>query len=214
MEDIELQFLQACQEVVARNQELLPLLGKSLGIQKIEDVFYSWALRQCKQSGQITTTVWSYRFHGLECDLRNRSDGRYLRIDFGPKGRVDTFSAWGVLQFIMTSAFPWPQFDNLKSYFAKSLPPYNQFSGDFDKIHQIWNQLERNGYFDVADKKLIQLHKNYTYIDNSGLRHIKFPPTISEKIQIDSSVAHRKIISQPGYQILKEYQSHNQVNKG
>jgi hypothetical protein len=202
MEDIELRVLQACQEVVVRNNELFPLLETAVGVKK-QEVFYAWALRKCKQRGNLTHTPWSYYFHGLECDLKNLTDGRFLRIEFGPEGRIDTFSGWGVLQFIMTSVPPWSQFNDLKNYFTKSNPPFNQFSGDFDKFSPVWDKLEDKGYFEVADEKLIQLQEHYIHTDSEGIQHVKFPPDISERTQIDSSVAHRKTLSRYGHQILK-----------
>src|SRR5688572_23142460 len=103
MDPIELGVLEACREVVHRQHELLPLLAAALNVRE-EDVFYTWALRQCKQHGALEGTDWWYFFHGMECDLKNKVDGRFLRIDFGPDSSVDTFTAWGVLQYIMTSA--------------------------------------------------------------------------------------------------------------
>lgn len=201
MKNLETRILEACQEVVTRNQELLPLLSKAMGVEKIEEVFYSWAFRRCKQSGQLDN-VWKYRFHGLECDLKNHSDGRYLRIDFGPNGRVDTFSAWGILQFIMTSVSPWSQFDDLKSYFAKTAPPYDRFSGDSEKFHRVWDTLVNNGCFDIADTHLVELQEKYTYTNENGTRFIKFPSEISEKTKIDTHVSHKRVISQHGYKLL------------
>src|SRR5437879_2699245 len=100
MDALEIGVLKACQELVHRQQEMLPLLAAALHVPE-KEVFYTWALHKCKQHGDLEGTDWWYFFHGLECDLRNKADGRCLRIDFGPGGRVDTFTAWGVLQFIM-----------------------------------------------------------------------------------------------------------------
>ena len=65
MDSIELGVLEACQEVVLRQRELLPLLAEALGVPEGE-VFYTWALRRCKQSGHLEGTDWAYFFHGLE----------------------------------------------------------------------------------------------------------------------------------------------------
>lgn len=201
MKNLEIRILEACQEAVTRNQEFLPLLSKAIDVEKIEEVLYSWAFRRCKQSGQLNY-VWKYRFHGLECDLKNSSDGRYLRIDFGPNGRVDTFSAWGILQFIMTSVSPWSRFDDLKSYFAKTTPPYDRFSGDSDKFHRVWDKITNNGCFDVANADLLELQEKHTYTSENGTHFIKFPSEISEKTKVDTHVAHRRVISQYGYKLL------------
>ena len=96
----EFDVLAACQEAVARQHEMLPLLAETLRVPESE-VFYTRAERRFQQHGDLEGTDWWYFFHGLECELRNRADGRILRIDFGPGGTVDTFTAWGVFQFIM-----------------------------------------------------------------------------------------------------------------
>ncbi len=202
MKEIALKTLTACNEMIMRIREVLPLLESAVGIYQ-GAVFYTWAFRRCKQSGKIPVALWSYFFHGYECDLKNSSDGRFLRIDFGPGGRSDTFTAWGVLQFIMTSAEPWSQFDELKLFFAKNSPPFDQFSGNSHKIYDIWDILEDEGCFETADERLVQLEAQYTTVNSIGIRYVKFPTTVSEKTQIDCSVAHRKIISQHGHDLVK-----------
>src|SRR5438876_540615 len=89
---LELAVLEACREATVRNQEMLPLLAAALGVSEAE-VFYTWAFRKCRQRIRLGETDWVTFFHGLECDLKNQKDGRFLRIDFGPGGRVDTFTA-------------------------------------------------------------------------------------------------------------------------
>jgi len=202
MDTVELNVLKACHEMIIHNYEIVPLLGDYLGIEQ-EKIFYVWAFRKCKQSGQIPHTSWSYFFHGLECDLNNIHDGRVLRIDFGPKGRIDSFTPWGVLQFVMTSKSPWSEFHELKSLFAAKQPPLDRFSGDFNKFCFFWDKLENQGYFDNANEHLIQLQKRYTIIGDDGIQHIKFPPTVSEETVFDCFVAHRKVLSSLGKSLFE-----------
>ena len=108
----ELEVLKACYELLQHQKKLLTLLAFDLRL-GVYDVFFAWALRQCSQRGKLQND-WCYRFHGLECDFENESDGRFIRLDFGPYGRVDTFTSWGLLQFIMTTQKPWSGFANLK----------------------------------------------------------------------------------------------------
>lgn len=204
MNTTELEILHACHEFITRSQELFPLLESTLGV-KQEEVFYAWAFRQCQQRGQLSNSAWVYFFHGLECDLKNTSDGRFLRIDFGPHGRIDTFTAWGVLQFIMTSVSPWPLFPKLQRFFANTIPPFDQFSGDFDTFYPIWNRLEHEGCFGVADQELVQLQNRYTEVDSYGIQHVRFPANVSERTQVDCSVAHRKTLSQHGRTLLETH---------
>jgi len=202
MDSIELGVLEACQEVVLRQRELLPLLAETLKVPE-DRVFYTWAFRQCKQRGRVEGTDWVYFFHGLECDLKNVTDGRFLRIDFGPHGRANTFTAWGVLQFIMTSVPPWLEFPQLKACFAKGAPPFDQFSGAFDKMVPVWDRLEAKGAFEKADPSLMELEAKHTSRGPDGLLYIRLPPELSAESQVDCAVAGRQQLSGHGIQLLE-----------
>ncbi len=193
--------LEACQEVQRRQQEMLPLLAAALGVPP-EEVFYTWAWRRCQQRGRLPEEAWQFFFHGLECDLRNTADGRFLRLDFGPKGRVDTFTAWGVLQFIMTSTPPWGEYRDLKRTFAAKEPPWDQDAGDLGKFGEVWDQLEGWGCLQTADAQLVDLLKRHTSVGADGLQRLAFPPGTPERVQIDCSVAHRHRLSEEGRRLL------------
>jgi len=197
----ELSVLEASYEQTVRQQELLPLLAKQLGVAP-EEVFYTWAFRRCQQRGVIADTNWAYYFHGLECDLKNSTDGRFLRLDFGPKGTVQTFTLWGVVQFVMTSVHPWPEFAELKELLADSAPPYDQYSGSLQKMAPIWDVLAAKGMFEEADPGLVELKANCTLRGADGLFHIRFPADVSEQIQIDCSVAGRTRLSPMALDLL------------
>ncbi len=199
---IERGVLEACREVTLRQQEMLPLLGKALQVPE-NKVFYSWALRRCPQHGRLEGTDWVYFFHGLECDLRNTSDRRFLRIDFGPGGRVDTFTMWGVLQFIMTSLPPWGDYPEPKQHFAKEGPPFDEFSGSFEKMVPVWESLETRGAFERASPDLTAFEASHTSVGPDGLKHVRFPPGTSEELAIDCSVAHRQRLSPVGHSLLE-----------
>ena len=109
-------ILQACKIFTEiKTKQLVPLLSETLLLPS-QEIFYHWCFRQIKQRGVITEGEWWYFFHGMECDLRHISDGRYVRIEFGPGGRIDTFTNWGLLNFIVSSKEPWPDFLELKNY--------------------------------------------------------------------------------------------------
>jgi hypothetical protein len=57
------------------------------------------------------------------------------------RGTTDTFTEFGALQFVMTSKFPWSDFEQLKRFLAKENPPYNRFSGDYSKMNDICEKL-------------------------------------------------------------------------
>ncbi len=202
MEFPEIDILNACHEAELRQREMLPLLASALSVPP-EAVFYTWAFRRCRQRGELPGTPWGYFFHGLECDLKNSADGRFLRLDFGPRGRIDTISAWGVLQLIMTSTAPWADFPELKNLFADKAPPYDQFSGNFPQFCEDWDRLEGQGCFDLADSTLVQFLAQCTVVDPSGVQMVRFPPGTPEETQIDCSVAHRKHLSASARRLLE-----------
>lgn len=193
--------LAACQEVQRRQEEMLPLLALALEIRP-EEVFYTWALRRCQQRGRLSEEAWQFFFHGLECDLWHTGDGRFLRLDCGPKGRIDTFTAWGVLQFIMTSTHPWGEYRDLKRAFAATEPPWDQYAGDLGKFGEVWDQLEGWGCLQTADAQLVDFLQRHTSIGADGLQRLAFPPGTPERLQIDCLVAHRQRLSEEGRRLL------------
>ena len=201
IDSLEIKTFKACVELVSCQKKILALMASHLNLM-VNEIFFAWAFRTCNQTGKFSGD-WRYFFHGLECDVKNEADGRFLRIDFGPDGRIDTFTAWGLLQFIMTSKFPWPSFSTLKQHFSENGPPYDQFSGDIDKMNQIWNFFVNHTLLEVADKELLRLKKKYTFVEKDGIAYIKFPSEISEKKQINCSVAHRMKISGYGKKLLR-----------
>ncbi len=199
---VELGVLRACLEVIEHNQELLPLLAEALGVPETE-VFYTWAFRRCRQCIHFGDTDWVTFFHGLECDLRNERDGCFLRIDFGPGGRVDTFSSWGVLQYIMTATAPWTDYQWLRPHLAKGGPPYDRLSGDFLKMADVWDALEARGVFAPAEPALVRLTEQHTAIGEDGIRCVRYPPGTSDRTVIDCMVAGRTRLTPVGYSLLE-----------
>jgi len=192
-----LYFFHACCQVVLRQEELVPALAKVLGV-KPDGVFYIWAARKCEQTGFFDGEKWRYFFHGLECDLKNLKDGRFLRIDFGPAGRFDAFTAWGVTQFVMTSKEPWPDFSELRDYLAKDSPPYTEHSGSAEKAERLLDRLQRWGLVDTADKQLLALAKKHTRKDPQGISVLSLPSDRPEHTFYDLSVCNRKVLSPAG----------------
>ena len=201
MDSTEISVLEACRELVLRQGELLPLLADAIDVPESE-VFHTWALRKCGQRGRLEGTDWAYYFHGLECDLDNESDGRHVRIDFGPKGRVDTFTSWGVLQFIMTSAFPWTEFPHLAAALVEGEPPYNQYSASLGKLLPVWDRLEAKGCFERAAPNLIEFTARHSTIGPDGITYVRYPADTSEELSADCSVAHRQRLSPKAVRIL------------
>jgi hypothetical protein len=191
---------------VSRQQELVPLLAHYLGVQP-EEVFYRWAMSpRCEQHGLLGKTNWAYFFHGAECDLKNSLDGRFLRLDFGPRGKFDTFSGFGILQFVMTTKAPWREFPELREFFAETSPPYNELSGSHAKMSAIANRLKQLGFFEVADKELFTMVEQHTEVQPDGSRSIHLPSGFNDPTQHafwDVGVCHRWVLSELGKQTIK-----------
>ncbi|MBI1833023.1 MAG: hypothetical protein HYR84_16405 [Planctomycetes bacterium] len=201
MDSLEFNVLEACQEFMHRQQDMLPRLGAALDV-PAEHVFYKLVLRGARNRGRLKDEDWSYYPHGYECDLKNIRDGRYLRIDFGPGGRVGILNSWGVLQFIMTSVSPWRDFPLLRMHFAKGSPPFDQYSGDSSKMSLVWDRLTSMGAFQQAAPDLVALQAKYSSRGPDGLTYIKYPAEISDETRLDCAVAHRQVLSPVGLQLL------------
>ena len=199
-------FFYACSQVVLRQEELLPGLAKKLGV-NAREVFYVWAGRKCEQRGVLEGEEWSYFFHGLECDLKNLHDGRFLRIDFGPGGRFDAFTPWGVSQFVMTSKAPWPDFIGLREYLAQAGSAHHESSASLEKATGLCARLEKWGFIETADKLLLRLAKKHTR-KKSGIETLSLLPGRSERTYFDVSVANRKVLSAAGRRFLGFLERH------
>lgn len=130
--ELDLITLQACREFTTLKTEFVSLLSKVLCIET-NDIFYQWLSRKISQRGEIDLN-WGYFFHGYECDVRHKTDKRILRIEFGPTGRTDTFTSWGLYQFINTSCTPWIPFQYLKTILSVSKLPQKELDKIFSKL--------------------------------------------------------------------------------
>jgi hypothetical protein len=205
--DLELSFLLACQELVIYQQELAPFLADTLGIRP-DQLLYHWKIDpDCRQSGTLADGEWRYFFHGLECDLENVQDGRFLRLDFGPQGRLDTFTGWGVLQFIMAAKPPWREFPALRDFLAEKPPPYHRLSGSHQKMHLLADHLWDSGLVETADPHLCSLVQTWQHIEPDGKHVTKLPPEytgITNSRFWDTFVCGRWVLSNRGKDVIRE----------
>jgi hypothetical protein len=201
MEYLDLRFLLACHESVGRRNPLLDDLAASLSVRP-EELFYLWAERRCKQRGTLRGGEWAYFFHGFECNLRQVDDGRFLRVDFGPHGNTETFSSWGVAQFVMTSKSPWPDFGDLKAFLADGPPPYDEHSASLERAGQLGDHLERAGLIESADRQLLALSERHTTLNSNGIPTLRLPQGTPDRTYFDVSVARRKLISEEGQRLI------------
>jgi len=200
MKNIEIEFLKAINDMTQLKLELAPCIAEKLGC-GIKQIFYIWNKREIEQEGNFLD--WTYFFHGLECDLISNKDNRFIKIEFGPGGRVDTFTGWGAVQYIMASREPWPEYPELKKKLAAKKPPYDYFSGSHKKVVKLLKKLEKTKYVEVSDKALCVLVKESTIIDEEGYSFLNLPDDFSEVRITDSMVCHRLVISDKGRDVLK-----------
>jgi hypothetical protein len=158
MTELEFQFLSAAVELVARQQELIPLVAHAIGI----DPFEYWILGQRRDDSALDAIdrtadgEWGFRFHGLEFDIKNLRDGRGVRVDFGPRGRR-AFTSFGVGEFICSSRPPWQVFPKLKEHLCGS----HEWA-DSRRCAQLADVLVEQGYLAFAEPRLVKLIAEHT----------------------------------------------------
>ena len=132
------------------------------------------------------------------------ADGRFLRVDFGPGGRYDTFTGFGVLQFVMTSRPPWREFDELRTYLADGPPPHDELSGSHKGMVALIKGLKAAGYVEFADPDLCAWKKRHTVTDSSGRHVLRMPREYAphSRETYDTSVSSRLVVSDLGRQVL------------
>ncbi|MGV3723766.1 MAG: DUF6896 domain-containing protein [Actinomycetota bacterium] len=205
LSQLEQQCLLACVECVQRQQELLPQLADTLGVVP-EELFYSWqeAFRMVPpigvdkpdlQVGTIPGADWGYFFHGFECDLQRLGDGRYLRVEFGPRGRIDIVDQYAVLQYVMTARPPWREFPELRAFLADKPPPYDQYSGSFSRASSLWDSLAAHGMFEAAAPDLHKQVEAATTISPTGQRSINLPNSLTHREWLDCLVSGRQVLT-------------------
>lgn len=156
--ELERQFLAAATELALRQRELTLLVAQAIGV----DPFEYWVSRrfssgQCpEQTGQTADGEWSFFFHGLEFDLHHRHDGRNVRVDFGPGGRL-AFNPGGVGQFVSHTKPPWQVFPELKRHLCGS----SRYADD-RRCSALADALVGQGHVAPADARLVALRAKYT----------------------------------------------------
>src|SRR5262249_1371551 len=124
------------------------------------------------------------------------------RVDFGPNGRLDTFVEWGVVQFIMTSKTPWPEFTELQAHLAEKPPPYDPYSGSLERAGRLYDQLSSEGLVGVVAPDLVAFAKEHTSLNTEGIAVQRLPPGTPDRTYFDVSVAERKVVTDKGHALL------------
>jgi hypothetical protein len=203
VDKLSLLFLKAASEMNTAKNEIVPFLAKEFAV-NTNELFFPWKKIKLQSSvGSFMNGTWKYFFHGLECDVQNISDKRFLCIEFGPGGRIDTFTGYGVLLYIMASCSPWPDYLKLKEYLAEKGPPYDYLSGSHSKMCMLVDQLEENNLVQPADQELCDFVEKCSYRDENGSMCVKLPDSLTFEQELDTSVCDRLIISEKGFNAIK-----------
>lgn len=207
---LELDFLRATADLARRQRELLPLVGEALGA----DPYHFWMVESLTtpsswwgrlvarlrarrpDSGHTKDGLWRWDFHGLECDVENVSDGRFVRIDFGPTSQHLTVSGWGVLQYVMCTRDPWPTFDSLARFLAREEPPWSSLSGDHAKMSGLCDRLIELELLVPADPQLCKTVDRYTKVDPAtGQQVTDIPSDLAPPGPADIFVCRRLVLA-------------------
>lgn len=124
MHKLTIPYLIAASDMLDKIKDLTPKLADHLNV-PVKELYYWWASKRFLNGpmGIIENTNWKYWFSVKSCLLEHRKDKRFLTINFGPKGRIDTLGAIGnynentIFNYIMTSKSPWPEYRELKDHF-------------------------------------------------------------------------------------------------
>ncbi|PQO45591.1 hypothetical protein C5Y93_14215 [Blastopirellula marina] len=168
---MEHSFVEAADELLLRQGELLPLVTTALG-RSAYDYWIGWDGRGDADLDAIDCTVcgaWAIRFHGLELNMSNLHDGRSIRIDFGPRGRP-AFTASGIGHFVVSGKHPWRTFPDLKAILSGS------HGYDYHRCADFCESLLAAGLFERANPELYDvMMKSMVSVPGEG-NVIEIPP--------------------------------------
>lgn len=201
---LDIMVLSASAELLERQQELLPSVTRALGMAPYDYWItqrYHRSSPQCgplQQSGKTVDAEWKWFFHGLECDIKNMRDGRFVRIDFGPCRNKFAFTSWGVMQFVMTSRPPWHSYEVLQSLLAEAPPPYDEYSGSDHPVRGALDRLHQQGLVGWADPELYEAVEANSVCDDVGNCRIQLPEHLEPDCSCDVFTCRRLVVTSKG----------------
>ncbi|WP_372364961.1 hypothetical protein [Candidatus Uabimicrobium sp. HlEnr_7] len=207
--DREYNFLCACKHVVDYQQEVFPLIAADLK-NTINVGYYEWMSLYpgvgFNFDGIITwqEEEWRYWFHSSECSVENIKDGRHIRIDFGPKGRLDTFCQWGVLLYVVCSRAPWPNFAELCHFLMPNSPPYHISDAYGAKKFDYFDKFAHLDLIVYPDLPLYNLQQKYFYRSEAGHFIQSYPNDGPDSLRFDFEVCNRYILTQKALEIIDQ----------
>ncbi len=197
---VELNVLTACQEALQEKQKLIHLLSKTFRLEP-QNIFYHWINGKLPQHGYLSNKQWKYFFHGLECDLRHQ-DGRFIRMEFGPGGRIDTFTDWGIYKYITSFKKHWLTSIDVDSYLAKLMASPESLD-NYQKTSLIVNRLkDLKLLVPVAPELAKELNGCHVKTFGASEMVVQLPKHLTDRKYFDTRVCNRLIIAAKGWQLL------------
>lgn len=189
-QQLERDFLAAAAELVFRQGELLSRVEMALGV----DPYEYWIRRggQPADADPEGDGEWRWTFHGLEVDIAHQRDGRFVRVDFGPRGRRDVFTDYGIGLFVCHTRAPWREFPRLKAALDRG-----DGEPKFEVVTSLYEALMEKGDFEHADPQLVALAERYT-TTTAGHSVLAVPPALQPDPAEDLLLARRLAISGSG----------------
>jgi hypothetical protein len=197
----KLAFLAAAHEMLRHVREVVPCLAMSAGVRDAE-LFYAWAEGRLAEAGRLRPRrrgplgrgPWQYWFHGLECDVDNVRDGRRLRIDFGPGGRIDSFSPGSVADFVAYSRPPWGLHGALREHLFAAGERSSR-----ERARNLADELLAEGLLQHADVELQRARAEQT--GSTPRRPLALPQAAPAERLYDMMVCHRLRLTARGEEL-------------
>lgn len=203
LSSLELEFLKAAADLAERQRELYPLLLEALGTDPWEFLIVRDMAPRIKSDGVTRDGSWRWWFHGLECDMEHRVDGRYVRFDFGPsKNKLTVGHGYGVLQFVMCSRPPWVDYVTLREHLASDHTARGHLGGDHAKMSILCNRLTEAGLLVQAAPELVALADKYTTIEPNQGHIVAIPDDLAPSGALEHFVARRLVLSDAAAAVL------------
>lgn len=220
-------FVAAAEELTLRQQELIPRVEARIGFAPYDywvdrgrlSPRARWRLRltallgrhvsprfgDWRESGVTDDGAWAWMFHGLECDIANRHDGRHVRVDFGPGGRLDTFTGYGVLQFVVATRRPWRTFPSLRAQFAAREGADELRPNAHDRMCELEASARSKGWLEPSAPELANAVERFTrpHPDGFGMS-VDLPSELRPRSSIDVALCSRLVVTALGRETIRE----------
>ncbi|MEZ4450959.1 MAG: hypothetical protein R3B09_15870 [Nannocystaceae bacterium] len=190
MADLEQHFLAAAVELTAHQVELYPKVAEALGL----DPFAYWIRGQGRGSAYLDSITrtgdgeWRFHFHGIELDLVHVGDGRRVRVDFAPGGRL-AFTPGGVGEFVRCAT---GRFPDLAQYLCGS-----RDYADHRRCVALADALVEQGRLARGDPRLMALIDRYTRVVPGKGAVIDIPPDERPADPTDLLLCDRYVLAEP-----------------